>query len=150
MEVMMMERTSSRSRAWILFAIIQLLILLVVSSGPDGPVGEGSVLQAFTAAETTDADLDSQLLGTVVWGMTIFGLAITLIPFRRGERWAWYVLWYYPVFFVIHIFAFGTLVPDAFFVAITTFGLLGQYRRFFPKESGSGRGHASIGAARSS
>lgn len=146
----MMERKSSRSRAWILFAIVQLLILLVVTSGPDGPVGEGSVLQAFTAAETTDADLDRRLLGTVLWGMTIFGLAITLIPFRRGERWAWYVLWYYPVFFVIHILAFGTLVPDAVFVAITTLGLLVPYRRFFPGEDATGRGHASPGAARSS
>ena len=31
-------------------------------------------------------------------GLGLFGGLIVLIPFRRGERWAWSVLWFYPVF----------------------------------------------------
>ena len=30
-------------------------------------------------------------------GLGLFGGLIGLIPFRRGERWAWSVLWFYPV-----------------------------------------------------
>ena len=33
------------------------------------------------------------------------GGLIVLIPFRRGERWAWSVLWFYPVFWVVHLVA---------------------------------------------
>ena len=31
-------------------------------------------------------------------GLGLFGGLIVLIPFRRGERWAWLVLWFYPLF----------------------------------------------------
>lgn len=36
-------------------------------------------------------------LGFLLWGLV--SLVITIVPFRRRERWAWYVLWAYPVFF---------------------------------------------------
>jgi hypothetical protein len=38
-------------------------------------------------------------------GLGLFGGLIVLIPFRRGERWAWSVLWFYPVFWVVHLIA---------------------------------------------
>jgi hypothetical protein len=38
-------------------------------------------------------------------GLGLFGGLIVLIPFRRGERWAWSVLWFYPVFWVVHLVA---------------------------------------------
>jgi hypothetical protein len=38
-------------------------------------------------------------------GMGGFGLMITLIPFRRRERWAWFTLWYYPAFWLAHLVA---------------------------------------------
>ena len=38
-------------------------------------------------------------------GLGLFGGLIALIPFRRGERWAWSVLWFYPVFWVVHLVA---------------------------------------------
>ena len=121
--------------SWVLLFLMQLLILLVVSSGPEGPVAPGSVLHAFFADQASERVLDLRLLGTVLWGMAIFGLAIILKPFRNGERWAWYVLWYYPAFFAIHILAFGTLIPDVVFLLISLLGLLLPYRRFFPKDA---------------
>ncbi len=124
-----------RRYSWVLLVLMQLLILLVVSSGPEGPVAPGSVLHAFLADQASERVLELRLLGTVLWGMTIFGLAIILGPFRNGEGWAWYVLWYYPAFFAIHIFAFGTLVPDAVFLLISLLGLLLPYRRFFSKDA---------------
>ena len=38
-------------------------------------------------------------------GLGLFGGLIALIPFRRGEMWAWSVLWFYPVFWVVHLVA---------------------------------------------
>src|SRR5829696_8051495 len=37
-------------------------------------------------------------IGVASIGMGLFGLMITLIAYRRCERWAWFALWYYPLF----------------------------------------------------
>ncbi len=125
--------------AWIPLFLVTLVILLIVSGGEQGPVAEGSVLHAFTSRplftdEAPDSILKLRLLGTILLGMVVFGLAIILKPFRRGERWAWCVLWYYPVFFVLHIIAFGTFVIDGVFALICVLSLLVPYRKFFPKQ----------------
>jgi hypothetical protein len=125
--------------AWIPLFLVTLVILFFASGGEQGPVGEGSVLHAFmTPPLFTDAAPDSleqpRFLGTLLLGMVVFGLAVILRPFRMGERWAWWVLWYYPVFFVLHIIAFGTFVIDGVFALICVLSLLGPYRKFFPKQ----------------
>jgi hypothetical protein len=40
--------------------------------------------------------------GVASLGMGLFGLAITLIPFRGRRQWAWYTLWLYPLFWIAH------------------------------------------------
>lgn len=65
--------------------------------------------------------------------VVVLGIAVILGPFRRGERWAWWALWCYPAFFVIHIIAFGTFVIEAIFALICVSSLLVPYRKFFPK-----------------
>ena len=37
-------------------------------------------------------------IGMASIGMGLLGLLITTIAYRRRERWAWFALWYYPVF----------------------------------------------------
>ena len=125
--------------AWIPLALITLLTLLIVGSGEQGPVAEGSVLHAITAPPffTDEAPyriIQLRLQGSVLLGMVVFGLAIILTGFRWGERWAWYALWYYPVFFVLHIIAFGTFVIDGILALICVLSLLVPYRKFFPKQ----------------
>jgi hypothetical protein len=48
-------------------------------------------------------------IGVASMGMGGFGVMITLIPYRRYERWAWFTLWYYPVFWTAHLL--GGLPP---------------------------------------
>ena len=36
-------------------------------------------------------------------GLGLFGGLIALIPFRRREVWAWSVLWFYPIFWTVHL-----------------------------------------------
>lgn len=36
--------------------------------------------------------------GLASFGLGLFGLLVVLVPYRRKERCAWSVLWFYPVF----------------------------------------------------
>ena len=66
--------------------------------------------------------------GLAVIGVGLFGGLIALIPFRRGERWAWWALWFYPVFWTVHLV--GGLPPgedhvhQVGFLALSLAGLL--------------------------
>ena len=138
--------TSSNSRpakapvryAWIPLLLVTFVILLFVSGGEEGPVAEGSVLHAFTSpphftGEAPDSILELRLRGSLLLMVVVLGLAVILKPFRSGEQWAWYALWCYPVFFVLHIIAFGTFLIDGIFALICALSLLVPYRKFFPK-----------------
>jgi hypothetical protein len=68
----------------------------------------------------------------VTWvGFNVFALVLTLIPFRRGERWSWYTLWALPLLW-LSLFA---LAPDLrLYLALaiaTAAGMILPYRRFF-------------------
>ena len=69
-------------------------------------------------------------------GVGLFGVLITVIPFRRRERWAWFTLWFYPAFWVIHLV--GRLPPgkdhihQVLFIVLSLAGLLLPVRQFFP------------------
>ena len=76
--------------------------------------------------------LEDTLISTFGVGMAIFGLAITLVPFRRTEAWAWWVLWYWPVLLLIHVFVLDTWLPDLPLVVLAVTALLLPFRSFFP------------------
>jgi hypothetical protein len=116
--------------AWVVFVLLALLLLLIGISGPQGPSGPGSPLYAFGISNPTVLDVDIRFRGAVVLGMVIFSLAITLSPFRGGERWAWFVLWYWPLFFLLHVAAFGTWLPDLPFAILAAGSLLLSMRRY--------------------
>src|SRR5438046_2150159 len=61
-------------------------------------------------------------------GLGLFGGLIVLVPYRRIERWAWCALWFYPVFWSVHLF--GNLPPgtdhvhQVVFIALSLIGLV--------------------------
>ena len=76
------------------------------------------------------------LLGAlgVTWvGFNLFALILTLIPFRRGERWAWFTLWMLPLLWLSQF----ALSPDLSYylvlAIISAVGLILPYRRFFSR-----------------
>lgn len=75
-------------------------------------------------------------IGVACIGMGMFGSMITLTAFRRHERWAFYALWYYPVFWTAHLV--GNLPPgrdhvhQVLFIALSLLGLVLSLREFFP------------------
>ncbi len=112
--------------AWISLAVIGAAILLfgVVVTVLPGP---------------TDA-LYFRAIGVAYLGMGIFGILIALIPYRRGERWAWFSLWVYPVFWSAHLL--GNLPPgqdhihQVVFILLSLASLFVSLRMFFPRERG--------------
>jgi hypothetical protein len=76
-------------------------------------------------------------VGVASIGMGLFGFLIATIAYRRRERWAWFALWYYPLFWTAH-FA-GGLPPgkdhvhQVVFIVLSVAGLLLPVREFFPR-----------------
>ena len=121
--------------AWLVFVLLSFVLLPIGLSGPQGPVGPGSPVQAFGVANPTVLDLEIRFRGTIVLGMVIFSLGIALVPFRSGARWAWLALWYWPVFFLLHVVAFGTWLPDIPLAALAAGSLLLSSRRYLARTS---------------
>ena len=66
----------------------------------------------------TDVDRDATLLTTTYAVVAVvLTVAIAATAFRRGERWAWFAFWVWPLFFVVHW--------SAFFVVDFVFAVLG-------------------------
>ncbi|WP_213523534.1 hypothetical protein [Paenibacillus sp. J31TS4] len=78
-------------------------------------------------------------LGLATTGMGLFGTVITLMSFKRKERWAWFLLWYYPIFWIAHLV--GGLPPgndhihQVVFIVISLLGLMLPFRQFFPRKT---------------
>jgi len=76
-------------------------------------------------------------IGVASIGMGLFGVMISVIPYRRRERWAWFTLWYYPVFWSAHLF--GGLPPgedhihQIVFIILSLASLLLSMSSFFPR-----------------
>lgn len=103
-----MARLSSLT--WIVFVLFALLaVLFGVFPGP--------------WFENDDFARDAQWLittyGAVAAALT---LAVALTAYRRGERWAWYAFWAWPVFFIVHGAVF--FVADFVFAALGVVALL--------------------------
>ena len=79
-------------------------------------------------------------IGVASIGMGLFGVMIAVIPYRRRERWAWFTLWYYPIFWLAHLL--GGLPPgqdhihQIVFIVLSLVGLLIPVSEFFPRGVG--------------
>ena len=89
--------------AWVVFLFLAALATLF-GVFPGGWFEEG-------------ADQDSTLLTTTYAAVAVvLTVAITLNAFRQGHAWAWWALWIWPLFFVVHGVAFFAL--DFAFAAV--------------------------------
>jgi uncharacterized membrane protein HdeD (DUF308 family) len=84
--------------------------------------------------------LSLRAIGVALIGMGVFGVVITVIAYRRRERWAWFTLWYYPIFWLAHLL--GRLPPgqdhvhQIVFIVLSLAGLLLPVGVFFPRGGG--------------
>ncbi|HEY0805046.1 MAG TPA: hypothetical protein VGD84_08280 [Pseudonocardiaceae bacterium] len=87
---------------------------------------------------TASDDLLMRADGLASIGVGLFGGLLALVPFRRRERWAWWALWFYPVFWVAHLV--GGLPPgkdhihQVLFIVLSLAGLLVPAQEFFRRD----------------
>ena len=79
-------------------------------------------------------------IGVLKTSWSLLVLSITLWPYRKGEKWAWYTMWLVPAVLVhqglwysVFLGDFNEMLPYIPIVAVTLLGLLLPYRKFFPK-----------------
>lgn len=78
--------------------------------------------------------MDEPNLFTGFTAFTLFSFIVLLIPFRRGEKWAWLATWILPVGLAIPAATDPNIAIYYFGVAAAcVLGLLLTMRDFFPK-----------------
>lgn len=133
--------------AWIWFALVAGSVLPVAFMSlidPAAAVGTwarfGYDLPAVVAADaaaTEYVEFISHWATTGTIGFDLFGLAIAITAFRRRERWAWLVFWYWPAMFLIHFFTYQSSFRFAQLVwlAISVAALAITYPSFWSRSA---------------
>ena len=139
--------------AWVILLFVGLLWLIVGIVGVFQPEGIFEAdAEAVTNLPWTDLKASSPeasnfvifvygQMGLLKVSWSLFILAITLTGYRRGEKWAWYMMLLAPILLatdaVFSVVFIGDINQVFQFVPITTitmFGLILPYRIFFPKK----------------
>jgi hypothetical protein len=117
--------------------LLKISWILLLATGI-GILGFGIIVTAYPQiAGPTEEEGLLQAIGVATTGMGIFGVMITLRAYRREEKWAWFTLWYYPIFWTIHLV--GELPPgndhihQIVFIVISLLGLLLPVRQLFSR-----------------
>ena len=137
---------------WVVFLGLGLLWLVVGLSqlfNPEGLIENeaqhiiGMSLSELEASFPEATELVRFLEGTIgvlktSWSLLV--LSITLWPYRKGEKWAWYTLWLVPAVLVgqglwysVFLGDFSEMLIYIPIVTVTLVALLLPYRKFFPK-----------------
>lgn len=136
--------------AWILIAILGVAFIfdgLVFFAGinPDPHLFNsliGQSLSSFNSSHPDEANAMTYLfhgLGLFALGLGVFAIAVAYVPYRKGEKWAWYIVWYLPIFLLLATVANyvdgGQLwALDLVLLIVALAGLLLPYRKFYPKK----------------
>jgi hypothetical protein len=117
--------------------LLKISWILLLATGI-GILGFGIIVTIYPKiAGPTEEEGLLRAIGVATTGIGIFGVMITLGAYRRKEKWAWFTLWYYPIFWTIHLV--GGLPPgndhihQIVFIIISLLGLLLPVRQFFSR-----------------
>ena len=142
--------------AWVIPFVMGLFFLVSMSStfffpviltGAEGAVKSltGSTFSQLAASSPGVANYVYYLITILAIfsaGLGAFIMVVSATAYRKGEVWAWYLVWVVPVLFVLD---FGNDyrvlryvdVGSIVIIAILVVGLLLPYRKFFPIEQSS-------------
>ena len=132
--------------SWILVltvAVLSVLSALYVglTPTPDQTELQGRTWEQFARQDPEVAALysmDLALLGMSIGAFAVLATVVAAIPYRRGERWAWYALWVVPLLWggvAVRMFIDQYSAGFAYAVAgaIAVVGLLIPFRRIRTK-----------------
>ena len=79
-------------------------------------------------------------VGNLKTSWSLLVLAIILMPFRKGEKWAWYTMWLVPavlvsqgIWYSVYLGDFNEMLRYIPIVTLALVGLFLPYRKFFPR-----------------
>jgi hypothetical protein len=109
-------------RSWVTLAVIEVLAILhsifgLVAGLPNGRLME---MMGYPNGATVPQDFETALAAITRLGamstlaFALLALAVTLVPYRRGERWAWTALWIFPGLYLVEFFADMVQFGDGF------------------------------------
>lgn len=112
--------------SWFILAGVSIFTALNGSWAALGahPEFRGRTWEQFAAADAEVATLysiDLAMLGMTLTAFSVLGLIAALIPYRRGERWAWFALWLIPL---LHAGMAWRMLSDQYVVGYMYLGLL--------------------------
>ena len=116
--------------------LLKISWIALLASGV-GILGFGIIVTTYPQVAGPAEEGLLRAIGVATAGMGIFGVMIALMPYRRKENWAWFTLWYYPIFWIVHLA--GGLPPgndhihQIVFIVISLLGLLLPVRQFFSR-----------------
>ena len=135
--------------AWIIFFVFGFLSvitapILFTGHPPNPPSPEGMTGLTLEEMDARIPGLRAFLgsisvqLGNFMLAMGVFLMGIAAVPYRKGEKWAWYTCWSLPVLLVIQLAnsrgGFGWQA-DLVSLLLALAGLIMPYRKFFPKQA---------------
>jgi len=139
--------------AWVIFFVLGIGAAISSPSGftgtpPNPPSPEGTTgltLDQIVARIPGMMGYISSIarqLGNFMLAVGLLTIGIAAVPFRRGERWAWYSLWTWLLLDAIQLVNSFLTTPgggylwqlDLAFISIILAGLFLPYRKFFPKK----------------
>jgi hypothetical protein len=110
--------------------------ILLLATGI-GILGFGIIVTAYPQIAGSTEEGLLRAIGVATTGMGIFGVMITLTAYRRKEKWAWFTLWYYPIFWTIHLAwelpPGNDHIHQIAFIVISLLGLLLPVRHIFSR-----------------
>lgn len=148
MQPTMVEK-SYQKYAWILLAIVGVLFIFdafvyLAGINPDPPMFQsllGQSLSSFSSSfPKAGATITAlfQAWGVTTLGFGVFTIAISYVPYRKGERWAWYIMWFLPVFLLLgaianYMLGGASWLVESILLLVSLAGLLLPYRKLFKK-----------------
>jgi cell division protein FtsW (lipid II flippase) len=79
----------------------------------------------------------SRQLGNFLLALGVLLMGIAAVPYRKGEKWAWYICWILPIILIVQLInSRGGLgwQADLIFLVVILGSLLLPYRKFFPNK----------------
>ena len=136
--------------AWIILFVFGLLAVIaapinLLGTPPNPPSPEGMTGLTLDQMATRIPGVlgyiggISRQLGNFMLVMGVLTMGLAAVPYRKGEKWAWYISWIFPVLLGIQLansFATGGFLwqVDAGSLVVVLAGLFMPYRKFFPKQ----------------
>lgn len=140
--------------AWIIFVMIGILLLIGGIPHMFGNNTDPDLVQAISGQTIVELRNSDPLFfslydfyfrggGLSDIGVAFFLIAVSIFGFRTGQKWAWYSLWFVPVFFAGWLFLLlplpeeaqsSMITPLTVLIALSIVGLLLPFRKFFPKK----------------